>query len=180
MDSQLKDNTLTNKDNTLTNKDNTLTNKSKNFESNKLINPDIIEDDLEDEEEENYEEEIDEIDEDTRSILYKISMKGKNSPLNFKSTEPIQPQKEHKKKSVQKSKNMSLQDFIKNTPTETIPVVKKFTSNRVESKKKHDDSDNITLKRQFSPRKPPFNFMRKTNNGELPQINNFNEFPALK
>jgi hypothetical protein len=161
-------------------KDNTLTNKPKSFESNKLINPDIIEDDLEDEEEENYEEEIDEIDEDTRSILYKISMKEKSSSLNFKSTESIQPQKEHKKKSVQKSKNMSLQDFIKTIPTENIPVVKKFTSNRVEHKKKHDDSDNTTLKRQFSPRKPPFNFTRKTNNGELPQINNINEFPALK
>ena len=59
------------------------------------------------------------------------------------------------------------------------PLIKKFTSNRVETKKKNDNI-NITIKRHFNPRKPPYNFNRKNIIIDIPQINNIKQFPELK
>ena len=74
---------------------------------------------------------------------------------------------------------MSLQEFvkIKQEPINNAP--KRFTSNRVENKKKQYD-EILMPKRQFNPRKPPFNFIRKSNVINIPKYNNFSEFPELK
>jgi len=155
-----------------------LNNKPKNFDSNKLINPDIIEElDEDDEDDENIDNENDEIDEETRQMLYKLSMKQPKSLFNIQNIEKT-PKIEHTKK-VHKSKSMSLQDFIKNTQSSTNPEITKFTSTRVESKKKQNDNTFIS-KRQFNPRKPPYNFTRKTNNESIQNFINSNEFPELK
>ena len=150
----------------------------KNFESNKLINPDM---------EEDIEEEIDEdeegsdMDDETLEIINRVRLKKLNDPnykmfkdTNIKAEESIP--KVNKKK-VKKS--MSLQEFSKTIESETKQVTKRFTSNRVENKKKQYDNTSFT-KRQFNPRKPPYNFIRKSNIINSPQFNSIQEFPNLK
>lgn len=147
------------------------------FVNNKLINPDIIEEDLEDEEEEeNIEEDLDLMDDETLEIINRIRLKNINNENNlFK--EPEIKKKSSKKASKKTSKkNMSLQEFSKTCEPEK-PGIKRFTSNRVEHKKKSDVP--AVLKRQFNPRKPPYNFHRK-NKIETPQLNNIQEFPELR
>ena len=73
---------------------------------------------------------------------------------------------------------MSLQEFTKITQSESKPPIKKFTSNRVESKKKPNDTP--IIKRQFNPKKPPYNFIRSVNFNNIPELSNMNEFPELK
>ncbi len=148
------------------------------FVNNKLINPDIIEEPDEEEiDEENIEEDLDLMDDETLEIINRIRLKNINNENNlFK--EPEIKKKSSKKASKKSSKkNMSLQEFSKTCEPEK-PSIKRFTSTRVEHKKK---SDNVTsvIKRQFNPRKPPYSFHRK-NNIEILQLNNFQEFPELK
>ena len=144
--------------------------KPKNFDSNKLINPDIIEEEYtedEDMEDENIE---DGFDEETYEIINRSRMK------NINIEDKIIFQKKTFEKHIQKpKKSMSLQEFTKITQSET-KVINKFTSSRVESKKKKDDIP----KRQFNPRKPPYNFIRKVSREKNIKIDNFLEFPELK
>lgn len=153
----------------------------KNFESNKLINPDIIEENI-DEDPEEDDGETSEMDDETLEIINRVRLKKLNEPnyKMFKETnkepEKIEP-KVNKKTKVKKS--MSLQEFSKIVETENKPVSKRFTSNRVENKKKQNDSTLIP-KRQFNPRKPPYNFIRKPNKVDSLQFNNIQEFPDLK
>jgi hypothetical protein len=144
-----------------------MTNQIKNFNSNKLINPDIVIDEIYSDEE-LIDETIDEMDDETIEIINRI----RNKNINRKEEEIQEKPKIIKKKLSKKSlkKTMSLQEFTKVTPTESI---KKFTSSRVESKRKQND------KRQFNPRKPPYNFIKNTNINP-PKLNNINEFPELK
>ena len=160
MDTQLKNNIL-----------------PKNFDSNKLINPDIV---LEDEEEEDeIDETIDEMDDETLEIINRMRSKKINSdqstffedkPKNIKSDKVEKSSKKEKKK-------LSLQELNKVIEEDTKPTIKRFTSKRVEDKKSHNDP--IFPKRQFNPKKPPYNFIRKVSTTIIPNYNNNQEFPEL-
>ena len=126
---------------------------SKNFESNKLINPDIIEDiDDDDNDDELIDELPDEMDDETLELINRVRIKQNNYENNTLFIKP-EPIKKINKKSVKNNKNMTLQEFNKILENDK-PLIKKFTSNRVETKKKNDNI-NITIKRHFNPRKPP-------------------------
>lgn len=152
----------------------------KSFESNKLINPDI-EEDLEEDLEED--EEGSDLDDETLEIINRVRLKKLNDPnyKMFKDTNENKPEESISKinKKTKVKKSMSLQEFSKITDSESKPVNKRFTSNRVEHKKKQYDNTSIT-KRQFNPRKPPYNFIRKSNINNSPQLNDIQEFPNLK
>jgi hypothetical protein len=151
---------------------------SKNFESNKLINPDIIEDiDDDDNDDELIDELPDEMDDETLELINRVRIKQNNYENNTLFIKP-EPIKKINKKSVKNNKNMTLQEFNKILENDK-PLIKKFTSNRVETKKKNDNI-NITIKRHFNPRKPPYNFNRKNIIIDIPQINNIKQFPELK
>ena len=160
MDTQLKDKIL-----------------PKNFDSNKLINPDIV---LEDEEEEDeIDETIDEMDDETLEIINRMRSKKINSdqstffedkPKNIKSDKV-------EKSSKKENKKLSLQELNKVIEEDTKPTIKRFTSKRVEDKKSHNDP--IFPKRQFNPKKPPYNFIRKVSTTIIPNYNNNQEFPEL-
>lgn len=151
------------------------------FESNKLINPDM-EEDLEEDLEEDEQEGSD-MDDETLEIINRVRLKKLNDPnyKMFKDTNDDKPEDSIPKlnKKTKAKKSMSLQEFSKITESESKPINKRFTSNRVEHKKKQYDNTLIT-KRQFNPRKPPYNFIRKSNIPNSPQLNNINEFPDLK
>ena len=162
-----------------------LNKKPKSFDSNKLINPDIEEE--EDDDEELIDETIDELDDETIEIINRIRMKNINrddTELDYFQEKPKSLKKEadglSKKSSKKTKKVLSLQEFTKVTQTESKPPVKKFTSNRVEHKKKQNDTNIVITKRQFNPRKPPYNFNRKITADIIPELNNINEFPELK
>jgi hypothetical protein len=53
-------------------------------------------------------------------------------------------------------------------------------SDRVVNKKKQYEPNTVTVKREFNPRKPPFNFNRKISEEVIPVLSNINEFPKLK
>ena len=153
--------------------------KPKNFDSNKLINPDIeVDEDLE-EEEELIDETIDEMDDETLEIINRIRMKNiNNDNLFFQEKPETKSSNKASKKGSKKSskKTLSLQEFTKITPSESKPVIKKFTSTRVESKKKPNET---FVKRQFNPRKPPYNFNRSVVRENIIELNNKKEFPEL-
>jgi hypothetical protein len=159
----------------------TTINKPKNFDSNKLINPDIEEDSFDEDADDEMEDE--EMDDETKQIINKMRMKYIN--MEDKEFIAIPSKTISTKKIIDKidkkisKKNMSLQDFVKITPSESKPIIKKFTSNRIENKKKQTN-DILIPKRQFNPRKPPFNFIRKENKIENIQYNSSSEFPELK
>jgi len=157
--------------------------KKNSFENNKLINPDIeVEEDDEEEgeDEEPLDEVGDEIDEETLEIINRIRFKNINNEqsLILKKSDIAIKKEIINKKPKKNNKNMSLQEFSKICEPEK-PTIKKFISNRVEDKKKNDNFTTI-LKRQFNPRKPPFNFHRKNKIIDTPQLNNIQEFPELK
>ena len=160
-------------------KDDILTKTPKSFDSNKLINPDIIIDDDEydddDDEEEPIDEGITEIDNETLDIINKIRMKKLNTDnvFNFSDNKTIKktPKKENKK--------ISFLEFTKIVEAESKPIIKKFSSRRVENKKNQFENT-IISKRQFNPRKPPYNFTRKISTTNIPEYNNIQEFPQLK
>ena len=58
------------------------------FVNNKLINPDIIEEDLEDEEEEeNIEDDLDLMDDETLEIINRVRLKNNNENIMFREPE---------------------------------------------------------------------------------------------
>jgi hypothetical protein len=161
--------------------ENNILNKNlKSFESNKLINPDIIEDEIEDEEEDDGE--TSEMDDETLEIINRVRLKkSNNKDNNFFKVENSNPEEPINKviKKIKEKKSMSLQEFSKIANIESKPEIKKFSSNRVENKKKLYDNTSI-VKREFNPRKPPYNFIRKSYIINSPQINDIKDFPNLK
>jgi hypothetical protein len=164
-----------------------LNKKPKNFDSNKLINPDIEVDDEEyDDEDDQIDENINEMDDETIEILNRIRMKNIN--MEDKVLEYFQEKPETlknrdttiKKTSKKTKKNMSLQEFTKSVKSESNQPIKKFTSNRVDQKKQRNDINIVTNKRQFNPRKQPYNFNRKMNVTNIIELSNKSEFPELK
>jgi len=165
MDTQLKDKIL-----------------PKNFDSNKLINPDIVLEEEDEDEEEEIDETIDEMDDETLEIINRMRSKKINSdqsnffedkPKNIKESNAVKVEKSSKKE----KKKLSLQELNKVIKEDNKPTIKKFTSKRVEDKKSHNDP--IFPKRQFNPKKPPYNFTRKVSSTIIPNYNNTQEFPGL-
>lgn len=155
----------------------------KSFESNKLINPEIIIEEEEDEDEDNIEDEIDEMDEETLEIINRIRLKkleSDNSPIFLeKKLNNLKENSEKIKKTPKKeNKKISFQEFSKSIESEN-KTIKKFTSSRVENKKNQYDNTLIP-KRHFNPRKPPYNFTRKVSITNVLEYNNVQEFPQLK
>jgi hypothetical protein len=161
---------------------NDISKKPNSFENNKLINPDfeIDTDDDEEYDEEQLDEVGDEIDDETLEIINRIRFKNINNEQSsiLKKIDIPNIKETIKKKPKKNNKNMSLQEFSKTCESEKI-TIKKFTSNRVEDKKKNENNTPF-LKRHFNPRKPPFNFHRKNKTIDTPQLNNIQEFPELK
>ena len=123
-----------------------------------------INDELDDEEE---------LDDETKKLVYKISSKNIDDIYNIKDdkqTEKI------KKNNNQVNKKISLSEFnkqvIKQEPT-------KFISKRVNDKKKEIGIINIPT-RQFNPRLPPYNFVHKKKEKQSTiDLNDMNLFPSL-
>lgn len=158
--------------------------KSKNFENNKLINPDFSEDEISDEEY-NIEEPTYELNNEELEIINKVRNRNmqiddtliinKNNKINTKINTKV-----NTTKVIKPNKTLTLQEFIKTIQPENNTTNKKFSSNRVENKKKEFQTNNLTSKRHFNPRKPPYNFSRKTINNNIPEFKNIQEFPELK
>jgi hypothetical protein len=111
-------------------------------------------------------------------IAYTSKNNKTEESIIFKKPDIIKKESINKKSKIKNNKNMSLQEFSKTFESDKT-IIKKFTSNRVENKKKTDNTP-IFIKRQFNPKKPPFNFLRKNKTIETPQLNNIQEFPNLK
>lgn len=80
------------------------------------------------------------------------------------------------------SKNVfSLSEFTKKIDEEVkLSQPKKFTSKRADMKRKELGLDNEIVKRTFNARKPPYNFVNRTNNINIEvNISNPDEFPSL-
>lgn len=154
--------------------------KSKNFENNKLINPDFSEDEISDEEY-NIEEACYELNDEELEIINKVRNRNMqmDETLIFNNNNN-KINKVNTPKVVKQKKTLSLQDFIKTIQPENNTTTRKFSSNRVENKKKEFQTNNLTSKRHFNPRKPPYNFSRKTINNNIPEFKNIQEFPELK
>ena len=151
--------------------------KSKSFENNKLINPDIIE--YENSDDEDDENSILEFDDESLEIINKIRNRNTiNESIIFNNNNNSKKVNTPTKVKKQK-KNLSLQDFIKTHDSENKIDNKKFISNRVENKKKEFQSDTFEQKRQFNPKKPPYNFTRKSLSNNIPEFKNIQEFPEL-
>lgn len=167
MDQQMKDNILP---------------KPKNFDANKLINPDIIIEEEDEEEEERFDETIDEMDDETLEIINRIRLKKMNLDDDriFKEEPPKSIIKKTKKE-PKENKKISYMEFAKIVEAESKPEVKKFSSKRAENKRNQlfGVSNSSIPKRHFNPRKPPYNFTRKNTNDTLPDYN-IQEFPQLK
>ncbi len=151
-------------------------------------NDDIFSDDEVPEQDvpEELEESDNELDEETRRIIYAAA--ARNLDMDFFSVESKSTKKPNqekpKKNATQKSgkKSMSLDEFNKKVEAEEKakkPV--KFVSKRATDKKKQLGLDEPTQpKRQFNARLPPYNFVHKkviTNNNV--KINDIKEFPSL-
>ena len=150
----------------------------KNFDSNKLINPDIVIEE-EEEEQEEIDETIDEMDNETLEIINRMRSKKINSDQSTFFEDKPKNIKESKVKNTLKKekKKLSLQELNKVIEKDCKLTIKKFTSKRVEDKKSHNDP--IFPKRQFNPKKPPYNFIRKVSTTIIPNYNNNQEFPEL-
>ena len=154
----------------------------KSFDSNKLINPDII---IEDEEEENIEDENDEMDDETLEIINRVRLKKINLEEStiFLDNKPKNIKESKVKKTLTKAnKKISFKEFTKSIEVDNKQNITKFTSKRVEDKKNQslELSNTLIPKRQFNPRKPTYNFTRKINTPNINDYNNIQEFPQLK
>lgn len=138
-----------------------------------------------DENENNEESSDDSMDEETRQIIFKSAQRDIDwSKLNVSAKNKQPLIKKHTR--VKSIKTTSLIDFVKkvdNDEKEKKP--KKFTSKRLEDKKKVDGiiNNDISIKtRTFNPRLPPYNFInKKQTNDKLKTIDFKNDelFPSL-
>ena len=143
--------------------------------------PDIV---LDMDESELYDEEVnsdtldqsdDELDEETRELMYKTSFKNIDDIYNIK--EPTVNTNLPKKINNTPNKTLSLSDFNKQV-TKQEPT--KFVSKRVNDKKKDLGVNNMPT-RQFNPRLQPYNLVyrrKETNNNNL-DLHDHNLFPNL-
>jgi hypothetical protein len=123
-----------------------------------------------DDNEEHSSEEYDYMDDSMRNLYFNNS-KDIDYTINTTKTQ---------KKTVVKDKavkHFSLLDFNKKTDKEQKDKMpKKFTSKRVDTKKKKNDNEENIPKRKFNPRLPPYNFV---NRQKSVQTINIEDFPEL-
>ncbi len=135
---------------------------------------------------EELEQSDDEMDEETRRIVFAAA--SKNSIMDFFNSESKQTnKKENKPSEVKENKKqgkkvMSLDQFNKKVEAEEKakkPV--KFVSKRaVDKKKQLGLGEDNQVKRSFNPRLPPYNFVHKKINSQLDvNLNNKDDFPSL-
>lgn len=135
----------------------------------------MINNDEEEYSEEEYNDEEEELDNETKELVYKISLKDINDIYNIKDDK--QSNKSIKKNNNQTNKKISLSDFnkqiIKEEPT-------KFVSKRVNDKKKEIGIVNNLPIRHFNPRLPPYNLVyKKKEKSTILDLNDMNLFPTL-
>lgn len=127
------------------------------------------------------EEEDEELDEETKRILWEANLKRLNNDSLLDFTNETKKSKS-KKSSDKKKKNnsLSLDELSKKIDEEQISKQpKKFVSKRVEEKKKINNEEN-SIKRTFNARLPPYNWVHKTKKEQVNvNINDEHEFPSL-
>ena len=126
--------------------------------------------------EEEYNEEYDdELDDETKELVYNRSLKDINDIYNIKDNKEIN--KSIKKINNQTNKKISLSEFNKQTVKEE-PT--KFVSKRVNDKKKDLGTINNLPIRHFNPRLPPYNLVyKKKEKSTVLDLNDMNLFPTL-
>ena len=86
-------------------------------------------------------------------------------------------------KNKKKKDTYNLNEFVnKFTKTEEIKKIKKFISKRVADKKEINNTNtNTNIQRNFSPRLPPYNLVKKEKNiiNNNIDINDVASFPSL-
>jgi hypothetical protein len=128
-------------------------------------------------------EELEELEEQAylKSIIQVTNNKSILCDFTTKIDKKISP-KVPKVTKVNKNKNvLSLSDFTKKIDEEVkLSQPKKFTSKRADIKRKELGLDNEIIKRTFNARKPPYNFVNRTNNINIEvNISNTDDFPCL-
>ena len=129
-----------------------------------------------------YEEEEEEMDLETKKILWDANLKRlNNKESDFVFTDDSKKSKQ-KKSSDKKNKKvvLSLGEFSKKVEEEQISKQpKKFVSKRVEEKKKVNNDEN-SVKRTFNARLPPYNWVIQSKKEQVNiNINDEHEFPSL-
>jgi hypothetical protein len=121
------------------------------------------------------EEEDEELDEETKRILWEANLKRLNNDSLLDFTDDTKKSKS-KKSGDKKNKKviLSLEELNKK-----IEQPKKFVSKRVEEKKKVNNEENL-VRRTFNARLPPFNWVHQTKKEQVTvNINDEQEFPSL-
>lgn len=129
-----------------------------------------------------YEESEDEsMDEETRNIIFNKVSNINYDLIQYPTT--VKTKNKDKSKSKGKDKHISLIDFNKKIEEDAkSKITKKFTSKRVNDKKKSLGITEELPKRSFNPRLPPYNFVHNVHDRKLEEnvnINNTEEFPTL-
>jgi hypothetical protein len=127
----------------------------------------------------------DEMDEETRRIIFAAA--SKNSIMDFFQSKQTPAKSKEKKSNESETKKqgkkvMTLDQFNKKVDAEEKakkPI--KFVSKRaVDKKKQLGLGDDNQVKRSFNPRLPPYNFVHKKINSQSDvNLNNKDDFPSL-
>ena len=128
------------------------------------------------------------MDEETRKIIWEASMRHQNN-FNFDDISKDHNEKKSKQKKSNSNSNknqkkkvgLSLEQFRNKIDEEAkAKQPKLFVSKRVEDKKKLNGVKEPVVKRQFNPRLPSYNSVKKLEETKKPvDFNNKNEFPSL-
>jgi len=120
------------------------------------------------------EEEDEELDEETKRIIWEANLKRLNNDSMLDFSDGTKKSKS-KKSSDKKNKKvvLSLEDLNKKIEP------KKFVSKRVEEKKKINNEEKL-IKRTFNARLPPYNWVYQPKKEQVTvNINDEHEFPSL-
>jgi len=122
------------------------------------------------------EEEDEELDEETKRILWEANLKRLNNDSLLDFTDETKKSKSKSKKSSD-NKNKKVILSLEELNKKIEP--KKFVSKRVEEKKKINNEENL-IKRTFNARLPPYNWVHQPKKEEVAiNINDEQEFPSL-
>jgi hypothetical protein len=126
-------------------------------------------------------EEEEELDEETKRILWEANLRRlNNKESDFVFIDDTKKLKQKKSNDKKNKKNvLSLEEFSKKVEEdEKLKQPKKFVSKRVEEKKKVNEEN--TIKRTFNARLPPYNWVHQTKKEQVNvNINDEHEFPSL-
>ena len=122
------------------------------------------------------EEEDEELDEETKRIIWEANLKRLNNDSMLDFSDGTKKSKSKLKKSSDKKNKkvvLSLEDLNKKIEP------KKFVSKRVEEKKKINNEEN-SVRRTFNARLPPYNLVHQPKKEQVTvNINDEHEFPSL-